>query len=162
MAALAAGAAAPAAALQPVERIWQAVVAHASDGVAVPLQTLRAACGDDPLCAARRLAEADQGLSLQRVDAPDSGTSRWVETRPSLGPARRLADGRPVIAIEGFGRSVTAELRAALEALDASVPEVVLDLRGNGGGDFGRMLKVAELFVSNMEMTLYLFDKSMR
>ena len=162
VAALAVGAAAPAVALQPVERIWQAVVAHGPDGVAVPLQTLRKVCGEDPLCAARRLAAADRRLSLQRVDAPTSDTIRWVETRPSLGPVRRLADGRPVIAIAGFGRTVTAELRVALEALGRPLPEVVLDLRGNGGGDFGRMLKVAELFVNKVKMTLYLYDKTMK
>ena len=162
VAALAVGAAAPAAALQPVERIWQAVMAHGSDGVAVPLQTLRKACGEDPLCAARRLVAADSRLSLQRMDAPTSDTIRWVETRPSLGPTRRLADGRPVIAIAGFGRTVTAELRMALEALGRPLPEAILDLRGNGGGDFGRMLKVAELFVNKVKMTLYLYDKTMK
>jgi len=160
--ALAVGAAPPAAALQSVERIWQAVMAHGSDGDAVPLQTLRTACGEDPLCAARRLVAADRRLSLQRVDAPTSDTIRWVETRPSLGPVRRLADGRPVIAIAGFGRTVTAELQLALKALGRPLPEVILDRRGNGGGDFGRMLKVAKLFVNDMKMTLYLYDKSMK
>ena len=162
VAALAVGAVAPAAALQPVERIWQAVMAHAADGVAVPLQTLRKACGEDPLCAAQRLVAADRRLSLQRVDAPTSDTIRWVETRPSLGPVRRLADGRPVIAIAGFGRTVTAELWMALEALGRPLPEVILDLRGNGGGDFGRMLKVAEMLSNKVKMTLYLYDKTMK
>jgi hypothetical protein len=162
MVALAVGAAAPAAALQPVERIWQAVAAHGSDGVAVPLQTLRQACGEDPLCAARRLVAANSRLSLQRVDTPTSDTIRLVDTQPSLGPVRRLADGRPVFAMTGFGRTVTAELRVALKALGRPLPQVVLDLRGNGGGDFGRMLKVAELFVKKTKMTLYLYDKSMK
>jgi hypothetical protein len=162
VAALAAGAPVPAAALQPVERIWQAVMAHGSDGVAVPLQSLREACGEEALCAARRLAAADPRLSLQRVEAPDSDTIRWVETRPSLGPTRRLADGRPVIAIQGFGRTVTAELQVALARLGPSIPEVVLDLRGNGGGDLGRMLKVADLLMNNMNITLHLYDKSVK
>jgi carboxyl-terminal processing protease len=34
-----------------------------------------------------------------------------------------------------------------------------LDLRGNAGGDFGRMLRVASLFTKNVKNALFLIDK---
>jgi C-terminal processing protease CtpA/Prc len=128
----------------------------------VTAEALGRACGTDLLCAARRIvAEGDGRARLERRDPPDTDTIRWVTTRASLGPHEQVGDGRLVIVLERFGRKVEWELRAALAGQDGG-KGLVLDLRDNRGGDFGRMLRVASLFTGALPGALYLVDSTGR
>ena len=108
---------------------------------------LRAACGADALCVARRLAAQPADRFVLRPAAPpDSDRIRWAVTRPSLIEARRLPDGRLYLRLDRFGRKAEAELRAAFEEHAEEPTALLLDLSHNQGGDFGRMLRIAAGF----------------
>jgi hypothetical protein len=105
---------------------------------------LRQHCGASPCCAATRIAEAaGSAARLVPIQQPTTDVIRWVETRDSVGDPKRLADGRRLVQLKRFGRKVERELNAALDGAD----DIVLDLRANAGGDFGRMLRVAGLLI---------------
>lgn len=141
------GGAAPASAgADPVARLAAAIAPYlGAEQRGLGRAALAAACMGDVVCAARRIAAAiGPPARLAPIAAPDSDTIRWVTTQPSVGRAKRLAHGRTLIAITGFGRTVERELLAALDAPGAKGGTgLVIDLRDNGGGDFGRMLRVA-------------------
>ncbi len=140
--ALASFAAAPVAAGDSVARLIARTEAIAGK---IDAAALRHACGGEVRCAARRIAETlGQGARLERVSSPTADTIRWVETLPSLGAVQTLPDGRRLIALNRFGRKAGQDLTRALKE---GGTDVVLDLRANAGGDFGRMLRVAGLLI---------------
>jgi C-terminal processing protease CtpA/Prc len=145
-----------------VERLLEIAAAH---GLVVPNETLQAldhACGQDMLCLARQIAKAGDGrLRLEKRRHPDTDTIRWVTTRASLQRPQSTRADQDVIVLARFGRKVEWELRAALQELRVG-SALLLDLRTNRGGDFGRMLRVAGLFTGALEAALYLVDDSKR
>ncbi len=149
---------ATATALGAVDRLLETAAAY---GLAIPeetVETVRAVCGEDALCVARRIAAAGDGRArLQRRGHPDTDTIRWVTTQASVQQPAFARDDREVVVLERFGRKVEWELRAALQALPARMP-LILDLRANRGGDFGRMLRVAGLFTGARDEALFLVD----
>ena len=155
----------------PVGRVLRAAAAYGAlawDKEGEMEAAIRRACGTEPLCAAQRLAAASGGRArLEPVRHPDSDTIRWVETAPSVTAVVAAGEagpdapaGRNWIVLDGFGRKSAAELEAVLAGLAQKGPPrpLGLDLRGNGGGDFGRMLRVAALFTGNVNDALYLSD----
>lgn len=145
-----------------IARLLEAVETHGPATHAVTAETLGRACGTDLLCAARRIVAGGDGRSrLERRDHPDTDTIRWVTTRASLRPDAQAGDGRTLVVLERFGRKVEWELRAALAGQEDG-KGLVLDLRTNHGGDFGRMLRVAGLFTGALPEALYLVDGSGR
>lgn len=161
----------------PVGRILRAAADYgafgALDGGEMEA-AIRRTCGAEALCAAQRLVVASGGRArLEPVRHPDSDTIRWVETAPSVtavvaaaaGEAGSDASaGRDWIVLDGFGRMSAAELEAALAGLAGAGPPraLGLDLRGNAGGDFGRMLRIAALFTGKVSDALYLIDENER
>ncbi len=141
-----------------MERILSAAIDYGAVSGPGVAEQLRRACGDDPLCVAQRLVAAGEGRArLVQVSHPDSDTIRWVTTEPSVTESRWLSNGARLIVLDGFGRKVVPELQAALKGHKAG-ERVVLDLRGNAGGDLGRMLDVAALFLPGMQNALYIVD----
>ena len=112
---------------------------------AVPTETVEKArdvC-DTALCFAERLAaELPNRVRLEKVDHPDTDAIRWVTTAPSL----FVDDATDTLGLNlpRFGRKAVAELR---EALAGAGRRLALDLRGNTGGDFERMLEIAGLLL---------------
>jgi C-terminal processing protease CtpA/Prc len=104
---------------------------------------------------------AGPGAGLVRVHTPDTDAIRWVKTRPSVTRVVDEEDGRRVIALDRFGRTVEREMMAALSPAARAVgqSEIVIDLRCNGGGDFRRMLSVAGLFTGPVADALSLVDR---
>ncbi len=99
-------------------------------------------CGGDDLCIAGRLARAEPGrFRLVHKDRPDTDVIRWVRSKPSIAAARRLADGRLLLSVERFGRTLFSEFRRSIRVGD----RLILDLRNHRGGDFHRMLRFAAL-----------------
>ncbi|RMD61391.1 MAG: hypothetical protein D6826_09985 [Alphaproteobacteria bacterium] len=134
---------------------------------------LRRACGDDVLCAARRIVAAGAAagpaaIRLVRTSPPDTDVIRWARTRPSVTDVSRLGDGRGAIALAGFGRTVETEFRAALDSLSGEDGtgdgrrDLVIDLRSNGGGDFERMLRIAGLLLGPVPAALTLHRGEVR
>ena len=120
---------------------------------------LSRACGRDARCVAERIVAAGDGRArLVRVRHPDTDWIRWARTRDSISAVGRLADGRLLVALTRFGRTVEAELETALDQADGA--GLVVDLRANSGGDFGRMLRVAGRFTGPRDRALYLVDRS--
>lgn len=137
-----------------IGRIWEL----AQQGMAEklpPLEELKNKCGADAVCAAQRIIDAEPRARLQRVPAPDTDRIRLQKRTSSVTHAEWRA-GRRHIRLNYFGRNVREELRHALlpVAIKAGVPEVVLDLRCNGGGDVERMLSAAGLFTGPVEQAL--------
>ncbi len=123
------------------------------------LAAVREACGSDTLCAAREIETASEGRArLEPIAHPETDTIRWAETAPSVTAVHVAPDGRHWIVLDGFGRKVVPEM---VEAMAGEAP-LGLDLRGNAGGDFGRMLKVAALFTDNVKDALFLIDNEER
>lgn len=141
----------------PNARVLAAVATFSAPASRRLTEDLHGVCGGDLVCVSRRLAAVDARVRLQPVETPSTDAIRWVTTRPSVGTVRRLADGRTVIVLDGFGRTVLGELRAVAAGL-AAPGDLLLDLRDNRGGDLGRMLKVAGMFVHDKKMTLKLID----
>ena len=149
------------------DRVAALIAAVAQSGPAVDARAaaeIRARCAGDALCAGRLLSERDPRMRLERIDHPDSDTIRWVTSRPSVTEARILSDGRSFVRLDRFGRKATRELRAAvteLRAMGAS-EELVIDLRGNAGGDLGRMARVAGQLAGAVKNAFYLVDKEIK
>ncbi len=120
-------------------------------------RTVESRCGEDRLCIARRLAALEpERYRLVRVRTPDTDTIRWVRSRPSITAVDALEDGRLLVRLERFGRRL---LREFSEGLPRSA-RIVLDLRSNGGGDFGRMLRLARaLFGTRPSPPLLVTDR---
>ncbi|MFQ5774290.1 MAG: S41 family peptidase [Kiloniellaceae bacterium] len=151
---------APAAA-DPVGRVLAAVAGYAPARGLDP-GAVRRACGRDARCAGARIAAAlGEDARVQRSAHPDTDTIRWARTRPSVRAARRLEDGRRLVVLDRFGRKVEPELAAALATPggEGASRGVVLDLRGNEGGDFGRMLRVAGALIGPRPGALFLHGR---
>jgi hypothetical protein len=147
--------------VDPVGRVLAAAAAYGGAGEGWSEVEVRRTCGADALCAAGRLVEASGGQArLVPVDHPDTDTIRWARTRASVAAARRLGDGRGLIVLDGFGRKADEELRVAVASLRTEGRSfgLVLDLRGNAGGDFGRMLRLAGMFTGNRKNAVHLID----
>lgn len=144
------------------ERLLAAVETYGPATESVTAGALARSCGGDLHCAARQVVAASQGRArLERRAAPDTDTIRWVDTRTSARMMARAGDGRPVITLRHFGRKVVPELRTMLGQMSEG-GGLVLDLRSNHGGDFGRMLRVAGLFTGAVPDALYLAGRSDR
>jgi len=103
-------------------------------------------CSGDILCAAREAAACSQRPArLEQVEHPDSDRIRWVTTAPSVTAVAELPDGALLVELARFGRTAVRELATAMERLPPA-HLLLLDLRGNDGGSFRRMLTVAALF----------------
>lgn len=139
-----------------IGRIWQLAQRGMAENLP-PLEELKNRCGADAVCAAQRIIEVEPRAWLQRVPAPDTNRIRLQKRTPSITLAGWRA-GRRYIRLNYFGRTVQAELREALlpVAVKGGVPEVVLDLRCNSGGDVERMLAAAGLFTGPIAHALIL------
>lgn len=108
------------------------------------VENARDAC-DTALCFAEALATAlPDRVRLEPVTHPDTDTIRWVDTPPSV-----TIDGNGntlTLRITHFGRKAVTELREVLTSTGENMA-VELDLTGNTGGDFERMLKIAGLLL---------------
>lgn len=103
-------------------------------------------------CAAQLIVEHMPAAQLVQVSHPDTDTIRRAHTVASVTSAGRRDDGALVVVLNRFGRTADREVADAIVAAGPPVPErVVLDLRGNGGGDFDRMRRVASLFTGPRE-----------
>jgi carboxyl-terminal processing protease len=101
----------------------------------------------------RRPAGAITSLRLKSPAAPQeedvSLTHRVVEER-SVAEARILdkAAGVGYLRLAVFGPGCAGEMEAALDELeDAGMKSLLLDLRGNGGGDLGETVKILGLWL---------------
>ena len=103
-------------------------------------------------CAARLIAGSLPAARLVRVNHPDTDTIRRARTEPSVAAAAQRDDGALVVVLDRFGRTADREVADAVAARGVGAPgRLVLDLRGNGGGDFDRMRRVASLFAGPVE-----------
>jgi len=140
-----------------VARLVRATAAYGTPAELPSLAAVKRTCGSDALCAAREMVAASAGrVRLEPVDHPESDTIRWAETAPSVTAVQVGSDGRRWIRLDGFGRKAVPEMAQALPQDGGSLG---LDLRGNPGGDFGRMLKVASLFTGDVKDALFLIGQ---
>ncbi len=92
------------------------------------------------------------------MNHPDTDTIRRAYTVPSVTSVERRGDGVLVVALDRFGRTADREIVDAIDAVGpAETARVVLDLRGNAGGDFDRMRRVASLFTGPRESAVRLY-----
>ncbi len=136
--------------------------ASAFAGAALPpFEALRAACGGDMLCAARRLAKRlGPRARLERVRHPDTDSIRRVSSAPSLAGWKMLPGRGLRLDLVRFGRKAVPEIEAALSAARARTGQDVgaleIDLRRNRGGNLDKMLRAASLFLGNVPEAIWL------
>ena len=138
-------AAAPAVAGDRVDSLIEAAARFSEAGRALDAAVLRDACGTDALCAARAIVDSVPGAALVPVDHPDTDSVRWVRNAPSVAEVREDERGALYLRLAGFGRKAAFEIVESV-ASSGDSRSLVLDLRGQGGGSFERMLEVAALF----------------
>ena len=158
--ALAALAAAPTARAEmdaPRDRLLGAVASHAAIPAALGAAVERHCPPADTRCAARLIVGHLPAARLVPVDHPDTDTIRRAYTVPSVTAVEQRGHGGLVVVLDRFGRTADREVADAVNALGPAAPaRLVLDLRGNGGGDFDRMRRVASLFTGPREGALRL------
>ena len=111
-------------------------------------------------CAAQLIVDRLPAARLVRVNHPDTDTIRRAHTVPSVSVVKRRGDGALVLVLDRFGRTADREIADAIAAVGpAERPRVVLDLRGNGGGDFDRMRRIASLFTGPREGAVRLLGR---
>jgi C-terminal processing protease CtpA/Prc len=146
----------------PLDRLLGAVEHHAS----VPedlTATIVQQCGaTDLACAAAIIVERlGSPVRLVEVAHPDTDSIRRARTVPSVRATERRADGTLVIMLDRFGRKADQEIADSISPGKNAAPEhLVLDLRGNTGGDFDRMRRVASLFTGAKEHAVRLIGRS--
>ena len=144
-------------------RIVRATAVYGTPAELPSLASVKQTCGTDALCAAREIVAASAGrVRLEAVAHPESDTIRWAETAPSVTAVHEGPDGRRWIVLDGFGRKAVREVAQAMSQAMADGARLGLDLRGNAGGDFGRMLKLASLFTGNVKDALFLIETTGR
>ena len=111
----------------------------------------------DTRCAAQLIADGLPAARMVPVNHPDTDTIRRAHTVPSVSAVERSGDGALVVVLDRFGRTADREVADAIGPAERA--RVVLDLRGNGGGDFDRMRRVASLFTGPMEGALRLLGR---
>ncbi len=139
---------------EPVPR-FLARVATMTGRKAQALAKIVIHCGRrDVLCAARELVgHLGPGARLVAVTTPDTDRIRRVVSLPAITKCENRGGKRLYIRLPRFGRKVVEELRECLAAWvgraeKTSLPTYLdVDLRGNGGGNFHRMLALAAVFL---------------
>ena len=135
-------AAAPAASADPaLDRVVDAAKASA----VIPDETIEKASATcaTALCFAEALAAELPGKALlEPVTHPDTDTIRWAKTTASV--IANSTKAPLTLKLTHFGRKAVAELREAL-----APSSLLVDLRGNPGGDFERMLEIAGLLIGS-------------
>ena len=131
----------------PRDRLLGAVARHAELPTTLGAEIERRCPPAGTRCAARLIVDHLPGARLVRVSHPDTDTIRRARTVPSVTAAERRGDGTLVLVLDRFGRTADREIADAVAAFEPAAPaRLVLDLRGNAGGDFDRMRRVASLF----------------
>ena len=111
------------------------------------IEAARSGCGTAFCFAEALAAERPDHVRLEPVAHPDTDSIRWVSTRPSV--IAEETPGTLRLELTHFGRKAFPELRAALaSAKDAQ--SIALDVSGNAGGDFERMLSIAGLLLGSV------------
>ena len=144
----------------PRDRLLAAVERHAVLPAVLGTEVERRCPPADTRCAAQLIVEHMPTAQLVQVSHPDTDTIRRAHTVPSVTSADRRDDGALVVVLDRFGRTADREIAdvVAAHAL-ASPARLVLDLRGNGGGDFDRMRRVASLFTGAREGVIRLLGR---
>ena len=130
---------------------FERAVAAARASAVIPegiVETASANCGT-ARCFASALASAlPDKVRLEPVEHPDTDSIRRVSTRPSV--FAQQSGGTLLLKLTHFGRKAVPELRDALAGVSRDMA-VELDLGGNAGGDFERMLRIAGLLLGPLE-----------
>ena len=156
-----AASAAEAASVAPRDRLLGAVERHAALPAALGGEIERRCPPAGTQCAARLIAGSLPAARLVPVDHPDTDTIRRAYTAPSVSAAERRGDGALVVVLDRFGRTADREVADAIAAVGpVETSRVVLDLRGNAGGDFDRMRRVASLFTGPQVGAIRLYGRN--
>ena len=147
--------------MAPRDRLLGAVARHAVLPAALGAEIERGCPAAETRCAAQLIADSLPAARLVRVSHPDTDTIRRAHTVPSVGVVERRSDGALVIVLDRFGRTADREVADAVAAHAPAAPgRLVLDLRGNSGGDFDRMRRVASLFTGPKEGAIRLLGRA--
>ena len=145
----------PALAASGIERML-ASVAMFADAAKIPsLETIKARCRDDVLCAGKMLAERfGPKARLERVVHPDTDRIRRVKSALSVTGAELLASGAMRLELSHFGRKAVSEIMEVVKRkgrqAGGNIQYLQIDLRHNRGGNLNRMLRVAALFLGKV------------
>ena len=150
-----------AASVAPRDRLLAAVERHAVLPPALGAEIERRCPPGGTRCTAQLIVDHLPAARLVPVSHPDTDTIRRAHTVPSVSAVERRSDGALVLVLDRFGRTADRDVADAIAAAGPAVPtRVVLDLRGNAGGDFDRMRRVASLFTGPREGAIRLLGRA--
>ena len=102
------------------------------------------------LFAVAAMARGKPGTEVKFIIATKSGTEKPVRvTRSNVtlqSVSKRSVGGRPIIGVSHFTRDTSGKMRQALKSWQRDIP-IIIDLRGNGGGDLHAAIDSAMLFL---------------
>jgi carboxyl-terminal processing protease len=102
------------------------------------------------LFAVAAMARGKPGTEVKFIIATKSGTEKPVRvTRSNVtlqSVSKRSVGGRPIIGVSHFTRDTSGKMRQALKSWQLDIP-IIIDLRGNGGGDLHAAIDSAMLFL---------------
>jgi len=102
------------------------------------------------LFAVAAMARGKPGTDVKFIIATKSGTEKPVRvTRSNVtlqSVSKSSVGGRPIIGVSHFTRDTSGNMRQALKSWQRDIP-IIIDLRGNGGGDLHAAIDSAMLFL---------------
>jgi carboxyl-terminal processing protease len=102
------------------------------------------------LFAVAAIARGKPGTEVKFIIATKGGTEKQVRvTRSAVAlqsVSNRLVDSRPIIGVSHFTRDTSGMMREILKSWERSIP-IIIDLRGNGGGDLHAAIDSAMLLL---------------
>lgn len=109
-------------------------------------------CADDVLCAARLIkTHLGPKARLEKIIHPDTDTIRRVKSVRSLSNSKWLPPNTLQFSLNRFGRKAISEIKTAYFSAPGNdkipPPNIIIDLRNNGGGALNKMLRTASLFL---------------
>ena len=102
------------------------------------------------LFAVAAIARGKPGTEVKFIIATKSGTEKPVRvTRSNVtlqSVSKRSVGRSPIIGVSHFTRDTSGKMRQALKSWERGIP-IIIDLRGNGGGDLHAAIDSAMLFL---------------
>ena len=102
------------------------------------------------LFAVAAIARGKPGTEVKFIIATKSGTEKPVRvTRSNVtlqSVSKRSVGRSPIIGVSHFTRDTSGKMRQALKSWERDIP-IIIDLRGNGGGDLHAAIDSAMLFL---------------
>ncbi|WP_307811810.1 S41 family peptidase [Ktedonobacter robiniae] len=115
------------------------------------------------------ISQLSRSVSVQlQIQHPGADSTIHVSLAPAAYPAAPLVSTRMLpgnilyVRFTRFERGVYEQINRAMQQAGAQLKGVILDLRGNGGGDVGEQRRVISMFVHNQIIVSFVDKQGQR